>query len=238
MSYTGGQFIDGFTIVGGSNQIFRGNKNTITGSNVIVYGDDNYITGSNVQVWGNCNRIIGSGGRVMSGNDNVIVGANAIIQGNGTGNTIELFNELMNNSVRVGNLTSFTSSNGDVHVSWDGPVHIGNGSAASLGPVVVYASDEKKKKKKSKKYVEGPLPTDVEHDKVSAAAEEDNAKTCIICLERAPCCVAYPCMHASYCVACARTLCFGESGTELYKRGKVKCAQCREKVNSIKRIFI
>ena len=222
---SGVKHIDG-GIIDVPNIVVYGNRNIINGSNVEVHGNFNTITGSYARVWGHRNRIAGESGKLMSGSDNLLTGIWSTTHEDctGTGNKIEW--------------TATFPGYKTVSVHLAGPVTLGEGSAMGIGPVVVYAppKQDKKKKKKSKKYVEGPLPSDVEHDKVPAA--EEDAKTCIICLERAPCCVAYPCMHASYCVACARTLCFGESGTELYKRGKVKCAQCREKVDSIKRIFI
>ena len=99
----------------------------------------------------------------------------------------------------------------------------------------------KKEKKRAREndddilFVEGPLPTDVLHDK--SIPDGSDQKACIVCLERVPCCVALPCMHLSYCIACARRMCFGQTGVELYERGKVKCAECRVAVDAIKRTF-
>lgn len=219
-------------MVVGSNPVVRGNKNTVTGSNAQIHGDDNVVTGSNAQIWGNRNRVTGSNASIMAGNDNVICGYNGSISGGGTGNRIE--------SVDDGSsIQSISVGPGGVQMQ------VNSGVTVNTFGGGMWQNNSKKKnpKKKGKKrerdetqYVEGPLPSDLTHDK--PASGEEDAKSCIICLERTPCCVAYPCMHASYCVECARRLCFGESGTELLERGKVACAECRAPVDSIKRVFL
>lgn len=211
---------NGYNVIG-SNAVVRGNGNNVVGSNARVYGNDNVVTGSNAQVWGDRNRVTGSNACVMSGSDNVLTGYNCRINGGGQNNRI--------GSVDDGSQIERISV---------GP----GGVQIALGIVGGGMHQDNRKKKKEKKrsrsepeYTEGPPLSDLEHDTV---APEDAKSSCIICLERLPCCVAYPCMHVSYCVHCARRLCFGESGTDLLEKGTVKCAECRNPVESIKRIFI
>ncbi|MBX9636956.1 MAG: RING-HC finger protein [Nitrosomonas sp.] len=102
-----------------------------------------------------------------------------------------------------------------------------------------------KKKKKGKKrsvpeeqYVEGPIPDELKHDVLvpdsDVAADADTA--CCICMIRKKQCIALPCADLKYCVECARQLCFGLDGTELKKRGSVKCPTCRQDIFEMKRV--
>jgi Paired amphipathic helix repeat len=62
---------------------------------------------------------------------------------------------------------------------------------------------------------------------------------CVICLENAPICAAIPCMHMSYCVHCARKLCFGgsdETPSIVRYHGELTCPVCRQDVHAIKRV--
>lgn len=226
---------NGYNVVG-SNATVRGNRNTVTGSNADVYGDDNIVTGSNASVWGNRNRITGSNATIMSGNDNVIVGTNSDIKGNGTGNRIEEGNS--DNHVDfqgiVGNNRVVIMGSNNHGVAQVNMANRGVSFNPRYANRMIIGSNAEKKTTKKTKYIEGPVPGEAVHDK---DAEEGKDNACSICMERVACCVAGPCMHACYCVTCARRLCFGESGTDLLERGTVKCVKCREPVHSIKRIF-
>jgi hypothetical protein len=66
-------------------------------------------------------------------------------------------------------------------------------------------------------------------------------QTCTIFLENAPICQAIPCMHKSYCVQCARKLCFGADharitttgNTGIQKHhGELKCNVCCQDVHA------
>jgi len=94
-----------------------------------------------------------------------------------------------------------------------------------------YNTKRERKREKITKYVEGPAKFELQYD--------EPAKTCCICLENVPNCIASPCMHMIYCVACARILCFGSKDKEenLKQHGEVSCAECRKEVHSIKRVF-
>jgi hypothetical protein len=207
--------------ISGSNLVVVGNNNLILGYDNDVYGNNNTIQGDRVKVWGDKNKIRGSFAKVFSGSDNTIDCRS------GTGQIISL-----------GRNNTFV-----VH-----PPPIRPLAARPPPPPVAAAPPRrlvltiKKEKKRARDdddgevlFVEGPLPTDVLHDK--SIPDGSDQKACIVCLERVPCCVALPCMHLSYCIACARRLCFGQTGVELYERGKVKCAECRVAVDAIKRTF-
>lgn len=59
------------------------------------------------------------------------------------------------------------------------------------------------------------------------------ASTCIICLDNTPICMAFPCNHLSYCVACVRTLSLSEGRPKHF--GQVPCPKCRTQVESFER---
>jgi hypothetical protein len=221
----------------GPNNNVNGDRNCIIGPNARVRGNDNEVVGPNAQVWGNRNRITGPNAQVMSGNDNVIMGPNGRISGGGTGNRIEY-----SGSVVGGRSTSQVprSRKRNAAPAAQRADVVIMGSNHGVAQVNLIPPDKKSRPEplaqgaEETQYVRGPPPSDIKHDRVA----EEGAIVCAICLERAACCVASPCMHACYCVACSRHLCFGESGADLFERGQVKCAKCREPVHSIKHIFI
>ena len=96
-------------------------------------------------------------------------------------------------------------------------------------------------------YVKCPSAEESMHDSVSIPRDTTDGTTtttttttsatiptCIICYENRPICMAFPCNHLSYCVACARTLSLTTEG--LPKRyGQVPCPKCRALVISFER---
>lgn len=80
-----------------------------------------------------------------------------------------------------------------------------------------------------------PAPEEVQHDRVAPPG----GSICVICQENTPVCVALPCLHMSYCVACARALfCHAEECKSPEKgRGTVQCAKCRKAVKAISRVY-
>jgi hypothetical protein len=209
--------------ISGSNLVVVGNNNLILGYDNEVYGNDNTIQGDRVKVWGDKNKIIGNFAKVFTGD------YNSIDTNNQTGEFV------------------YPSGRNNTFVVRPPPIRPLAARppppAAAAPPPRRLVLTIKKEKKRARDdddgevlFVEGPLPTDVLHDKPIPDGNADQ-KACIVCLERVPCCVALPCMHLSYCIACARRLCFGQTGVELYERGKVKCAECRVAVDAIKRTF-
>ena len=77
--------------------------------------------------------------------------------------------------------------------------------------------------------VKCPGQEELTHDSLAAP----DASTCIICLENAPICMAYPCNHLSYCVTCARALSLEAGRPKRY--GNVPCPKCRTLVKSFER---
>lgn len=82
-------------------------------------------------------------------------------------------------------------------------------------------------------YVKCPSVAEQEHDRDPALG----GPTCIICHENAPICIAMPCMHMSFCVACSRSMCCDAHG-QPKRRGRVACAKCRQDVHSVARVFV
>lgn len=80
--------------------------------------------------------------------------------------------------------------------------------------------------------VQCPTLEEVSHDKPSP----EGSPACVICQERIPICIALPCLHMSYCVACARSLCL-QAETGRPKR-QVQCAKCRQSVDAVSRVFM
>ena len=84
------------------------------------------------------------------------------------------------------------------------------------------------------KYVKFPSEQEENND-INVASGSGN--TCVICLEKAPICVAMPCMHVAYCVACARSMSLRENGRPK-RHGTVKCAKCRQSVDKFARVYL
>jgi hypothetical protein len=63
-----------------------------------------------------------------------------------------------------------------------------------------------------------PSESDVSLD---TQAEAPPSRTCIICHENQAVCVAFPCMHMSYCATCARSLC--TENQKAKTKGSVNC---------------
>ncbi|MBX9636958.1 MAG: hypothetical protein K2Q45_05345 [Nitrosomonas sp.] len=203
--------------ISGSNLVVVGDNNLVLGYDNEVYGNENTISGDRVKVWGCRNKIKGSCAHIMVGNDNAIEGVDCQI-GLGARNMIRL------PPIR----RVVEAPRPQVHGEYNHERH---------RPVLTKKRSRENEDEKEVFYVEGPVPTDIVHDKNVPEDASGDQKACIVCLERVPCCVALPCMHLSYCITCAIRLCFGAKGTDLFERGQVKCAECRVSVDAIKRTF-
>jgi hypothetical protein len=228
----------------GSNATVYGNHCTVTGSNASVHGHHNTVTGSNANVIGNDNIVTGSNARVK-GDNNRVTGSNATA--NGSGNIITEPSKDKNRAWSSGaiiqghnhGIATMHTANGmvmnffnddDCVVVNQGIIKddlvVDNGSMINTG---MFMDNRKKKKNKTEdKFVEGPTPAELEHDK------ETEEGACVVCLTNRAICITHPCRHACACVGCARLLVFGKD--TLKKRGEVKCPLCREDVKSILRI--
>ncbi len=227
-------------VITGSNAKITGNGNVVTGSNAWVKGNNNTVTGSNAWTKGNNNTVTGTGATVY-GNDNKVTGINVTVHGNnnnvkgrgihvtGVGNVTE------NHDADQGGVivNNFGMQNVIGAIDANNVINIVDDSSSSS------SSNEQQPKKKSRKrdreqeFVQGPVPDELKHDE----KEPDESKTCVVCLENKRICIAVPCHHLSYCVKCAREMCFGAAGDQIKETGEVKCAICREAVDSIKRTF-
>lgn len=201
----------------GSNQRRVCNDQRISGSNLVVVGNNNLILGYDNEVYGDNNTIQGDRVKVWGCKNKIM------------GNFAKVF---------TGDYNSIDTNNQTGEFMYPSGIH--NTFVVRPPPRRVVSTVKKEKKRARENdddilFVEGPLPTDVLHDK--SIPDGSDQKACIVCLERVPCCVALPCMHLSYCIACARRMCFCQTGVELYERGKVKCAECRVAVDGIKRTF-
>lgn len=210
----------------------RASNGTFAGTNLYVIGDNNTVTGPHARVHGNNNTVTGPH-CVVVGDNNEIVGPHCVATGN--------------NNTLHGPQCKATGRNNTIIAEQDTAVFsdfiVGHNVSMSVGGggmtiIRGHEQSKKKSKKKKEKFVEGPVPADAEHDR---PAKEGEA-TCIICLEHTPCCIAAPCNHLSFCVSCARSICFTDAtdpcGVGAPKKlGTVSCPQCRADVASIKRVF-
>jgi hypothetical protein len=96
-----------------------------------------------------------------------------------------------------------------------------------------HKKERKKENTKKVRYVRGPQVGEDKHD-VETENEND---ACIVCMSRKKTCVNSPCAHVCLCIACARTVAYGEP-KEPRKRGTVHCPMCKVALKSIKRIFL
>jgi hypothetical protein len=223
-------------IVGSGSRV-RGNRNNVTGSGANVEGDDNNVTGSGAHVKGNNNRIKGfnasvigdnntgmGDNAVISGNNNKWVGRNVTIKPGGVGNVVTELNGNEDNGVSVMNFggMTMTFSNGGMFM---------DNSKTKKGKKKTKKDKRQREEEEEPKFVQGPPPSDLEHDK---PANNDNE--CLVCLERAKACICWPCRHVCLCVQCARTLCFGEDDAPK-KVGQVTCPECRKACEYVLRTY-
>lgn len=211
----------------GSGQKLKVDNSVIIGSRCLVMGNNNVINGDDAIVYGN-NCVVNGSNAEMHGANNIQNGRN-----NNIANTIP------------GGIVANRNNPMMVFNNHDGAI-IGNNNMVMVNNNDEEEEEKEGKSKKSRKrdredeeeeekqYVEGPIPDELKYD----LPEPSSDLACIICLERKRICIALPCLHHSYCVHCARVLCFGKDGEETIKEeGQVACAVCREKVKSIKRTF-
>lgn len=228
----------------GPNLTIHGNDNTITGPNCTMIGNNNKISGPNCTVYGNNNNLSGPN-CTAHGDNNTLSGPNCKAYGN-------------NNKTLGGGEDGFTtfSIGGMRFNNFGGTIGaVGSGTVVNMsanGGMRVFKDGveqepfmtSKKKKKSAKRgreddepeinFIEGPSKAELVHDKEAA----ENAPTCIICLTNVPCCIAAPCNHLSYCVSCARALCFSNVEDEMPKQvGQQACPKCKKQVDKITRVF-
>ena len=84
--------------------------------------------------------------------------------------------------------------------------------------------------------IECPSEAELPHD-VAVDANDTDSPCCVICRAARPICVALPCMHLSYCVACARLMALDDDGHPK-RAGQVECAKCRKPVKGLRRVFV
>lgn len=210
-----------------------GDNNTITGPNCTVTGDNNKLTGPNCTAHGDNNKLTGPN-CTAHGDNNTLVGPNCKAHGR-------------NNKVTGPSFEGSVIGN----VGDDGPVVVNMSAGGGMRifkngveqePFMVSKDSKKAKSKKRTaveaepeiKFIEGPSKADLANDKESG----DGEATCIICLTNVPCCIATPCNHMSYCVSCARMLCFTNVEDESPKQvGQQACPKCKKQVEKITRVF-
>ena len=258
MRVTQGSISTNHSILNGPNVSIAGNYNTINGDNCTVQGNYNKINSRNCKVFGNYNKLYGADCHVQ-GNYNTIYGSgstasgmyNTIVGKDGRGTADNYGIAQMHN---FGSVVNTFSDDGFIS-------SVGNGSSGgaisiSMGPggmrifkdgveqePFMKPKKEKKKKHKRKeeaqqkaelKFIEGPTAADLAADKEA----KDNEAQCIICLTNVPCCIAYPCNHLSFCVSCARTLCFANVDDEKPRQvGELACPKCKGTVEKMARVF-
>jgi hypothetical protein len=240
-----------------------GDNNTITGPNCTVTGDNNKLTGPNCTAHGNNNKLTGPN-CTAHGDNNTLVGPNCKAHGRNnkvTGPSFEGGNYGVA-QINVGGEDGFSTfsvggvrfnnfAGGIGNVGDDGPVVVNMSAGGGMRifkngveqePFMVSKDSKKAKSKKRTaveaepeiKFIEGPSKADLANDKESG----DGEATCIICLTNVPCCIATPCNHMSYCVSCARMLCFTNVEDESPKQvGQQACPKCKKQVEKITRVF-
>ena len=208
-----GAHVDGFRAT------VKGNGCTVTGSNATVSGDRCTVTGLNATVYGNDCVVSGTNSRII-GHHNTVTGTNVYASGD-------------YNRVSGENAKAIGKGNIIIDVRKQ-PVVVDKKRPRSSTRRKKSTSVPKKKKKGKDKFVEGPTPSELEHDEEVSGTEEKGA--CVVCLTNRAICITAPCRHLCVCVKCARTLLFGEDGEDIKKRGTVNCPMCREDVKSVLRV--
>lgn len=208
-----------YNSVTGSNCIIKGNYNTLEGMSGTIVGDYNTLNSMNGNIRGNHNTLTGMNLTVVGDYNTLIDSMNGTANGNfnilegmnteafGSYNTVEGMNSRQ--------VTTLISSSRPYQRATTG-LH--------LTPRLPTQHN----------VVNGPSVADLSHD---YQPNDHASPSCIICLENAPICIASPCYHLSYCVRCARCLCYGQQGTDRKERGQLKCACCNCAVDEIKRVY-
>jgi hypothetical protein len=200
--------------VNGANATVYGDRCTVTGSNATVYGNDCVVTGTNSRAIGHRNTVKGAN-VYASGDYNHVSGENA--KAIGKGNIVNVKQPVVVDTTARKRPRSSTRDRRAVKKSISAP------------------KKKNKKKKEEDKFVQGPTPNELEHDKEASGTEEEKG-ACVVCLTNRTICITAPCRHLCVCVKCARTLVFGEDGEDIKKRGTVKCPMCREDIKSVLRV--
>ena len=216
-------------MINGPNCKVFGNNNILNGPNCYAQGNNNTMNGPNCTAKGNNNKLAGPGCSAVGTNNKVNV------DGDNYGIAQSVINNTFSDDGGAGCAISISMGPGGMRIFRDG---------VEQEPFVVAKKDKKKKKERKSNrrekepdepvFIEGPTAADLAADKEA----KDNETQCIICLTNSPCCIANPCNHLSFCVACARALCFASMEDERPKQvGELACPKCKEVVEKIKRVF-
>lgn len=201
-------------IIRGDNCVIQGNQNEVDGDQCTVMGYKNNVSGDNCAVIGHDNLISGDRNHV-TGNYNFLTGNEC--HASGMANTLTGVNCTAEGS---GNMLGRPAPNmtSDEYQNFVAPYIPQFASSVAVTP-------------RTDPLIPCPSQEDAQND---IKAESDATNVCIICRENIPQAVAVPCMHLSYCLGCARTMCCVPSSSS----SSVACAKCRQPATSLTRIFL
>ena len=207
-----------------------GEDNIIRGDHCVVRGDHNQVDGNFCTIYGAKNSVSGERCAVI-GHDNLVPGSQNHVTGNYnfiTGNECHAVG--VANTLTGTNCTAEGDGNTLGRPASVDPIDFSyflSSSAQFSSSVAVTATTTSTR---TEPRIPCPSEADAQNDK---KAEPDASNVCIICRENIPQAAAVPCMHLSYCLGCARTMCCVRSSSY-----KVNCAKCRQPAIALTRIYL
>ena len=232
--------------VDGPSALVEGNQNNVSGSFPKVNGHSNVVHGNNASVRGNSNRV---SGRFTSayGDRNRVTGEYA--SATGLENQVEHQGlPLLDQREQAHDFLRQVQQHAMQQLRQQQELlanmfprrlnrHAAAAAAAAAAATALAADASASVAVPAEELVEVPGEEELQFDE---RIDEDDveAPCCVICREQVPICVAMPCMHMAYCVACARRLCTDNHTGQPKPKGQVECCKCRKSVHAMRRVFV
>ena len=208
-----------------------GDDNTVCGDHCVIRGDHNQVDGNFCTIYGTKNTVSGEHCAVI-GHDNLVPGSQNHVTGN--------YNFITGNECHsVGIANTLTGMNctaeGDGNTLGRPASVQSNDYSQLIAATGHFASSVAVTAETTSTRTEPRIPCPSEADALNdVKAEPDASNVCIICQENVPQAAAIPCMHLSYCLGCARTMCCVRSSSSY----KVNCAKCRKPAIAVTRVYL
>lgn len=229
-------------LVNGNSPTVTGDRNNVTGNYCYVSGNDNVVDGSSASVTGHRNRVAGRYASA-TGDFNILTGQHATAYGNHNqvpdppqNDALQQYLNQIRQSMEQRRQIVVQQAQ-QAFVRHDAEAALQNNHAAMNDPLPEPVPPPPRRLVLQFRRMQVPSIQDLQHD---VALEEDDTTSpaCIICRENVPICVALPCLHMSYCVACARLLSVNQATGDPQRVNSVECAKCRQPCTDMRRVFV
>uniref|UniRef100_A0A7S3PC35 RING-type domain-containing protein n=1 Tax=Amphora coffeiformis TaxID=265554 RepID=A0A7S3PC35_9STRA len=234
----------------------HGHNNTLSGHDGFAIGNHNTLTGPNSRAEGAYNRVV-----VHHHNNNTTVVANDTTHPNTTDMSLQamihlaiyqmhmqheaLMRVLRLSMSRINNTATTNTSNTNSTTSQEtlSSESLTAHYASSNRPALTVTHRTTNRRRRTTSTTRAPIIPDADEERHDKVATPGIDPVCIICHENLPQCAAMPCMHLSYCIACARAMCLIPQGGGTESGGRrrgavIPCAKCRQPIQSMRRFFL